>query len=67
MDVPDLLPNVPELPPFPLPDGNNNAIQFLVCQYIIKGVQDLPQELRSHDTMFYKELITLMERASESW
>jgi hypothetical protein len=40
---------------------------FLVCQYIIKDVQDLPQELRTHVTMFYKELITLMEGASESW
>jgi hypothetical protein len=57
-------------PPLPLPDehnANNNAIPFLVCQYIIEGVQDLPQELRSHVTMFYEELITLMEGASESW
>jgi hypothetical protein len=68
MDVPDLLPNVPELPPLPLPDehnANNNAIPFLVRQYIIEGVQDLPQELRTHVTMFYEELITLMG-ASES-
>jgi hypothetical protein len=70
MDVPDLPPNVPELPPLPLPDehnANNNAIPFLVCQYIFEGVQDLPQELRSHVTMFYEELITLMEGTSESW
>ena len=70
MDVPDLPPNVPELPPLPFPDehnANNNAIPFLVCQYIIEGVQDLPQELHSHVTMFYKELITLMEGAPESW
>ena len=70
MDVPNLPPNVPELPPLPLPDehnANNNAIPFLVCQYIIEGVQDLPQELRSHVTMFYEELITLIEGASESW
>jgi hypothetical protein len=63
MDVPDLPPNVPEPPPLPLPkehNANNNAILFLVCQYIIEGVQDLPLELRSHVTMFYKELITLM-------
>jgi hypothetical protein len=70
MDIPDLPPNVPELPPLPLPEehnANNNAIPFLVCQYIIEGVQDLPQELRTHVTMFYEELITLMEGASESW
>jgi hypothetical protein len=30
-------------------------------------VQDLSQELHSHVTMFYKELITLMEGASELW
>jgi hypothetical protein len=62
--------DVPSLPPLPLPDGHNandNAIPILVQQYIIKGVQDLPQELRSHVTMFYKELITLMEGASEPW
>jgi hypothetical protein len=56
--------------PPPHPDkhnANNNAIPFLVCQYIIEGVQDLPQELRTHVTMFYKELITLMEGVSESW
>jgi hypothetical protein len=66
MDVPDLPPNVPELSPPPLPDehnANNNSIPFLVCQV----VQDLPQELRTHVTMFYEELITLMEGASESW
>jgi hypothetical protein len=60
----------PNSPPPPLPDehnANNDAILFLVCQYIIEGVQDLPQELRSHVTMFYKELITLVEGASESW
>jgi hypothetical protein len=70
MGVPDLPLNVPELPPLPLPDGhnaNNNAIPFLVRQYIIQGVQDLPRELRSHVTMFYEELITLMKGASESW
>jgi hypothetical protein len=27
----------------------------------------LPQELRSHVNVFYKELITLMEGALESW
>ena len=62
--------DVPDLPPLSLPDGhnvNNNAIPFLVRQNIIKGVQDLPQELCSHVTMFYKELITLMKGASESW
>ncbi len=56
MDVPDLL-------PLPLPDGhdaNNNAILFLVWQYDIEGVQDLPQELRSHVNVFYEELITLI-------
>jgi hypothetical protein len=69
MDVPDLPPNVPELS-LPLPDehnANNNAILFLVCQYTIEGVQDLPQELHTHVTMFYEELLTLMEGASESW
>jgi hypothetical protein len=30
-------------------------------------VQDLPQELRSHVTTFYEELIILMEGVSESW
>ena len=30
-------------------------------------MQDLPQELCTHVTMFYKELITLMKGASESW
>jgi hypothetical protein len=68
--------DVPLLPPLPLPEGygahnnaiaNNNAIPFLVRHYFIKGVHDLPQDLRSHVTMFYKELITLMEGASESW
>ncbi len=62
--------DVPSLPPLPLPDGhvaNNNAIPFLVRQYVIKGVQDLPQELRSHVNVFYEELIALMEGASESW
>jgi hypothetical protein len=57
------------IPP-PLPDGhnaNNNAVPFLVCQYVIKGVQDFPQELHSQVTVFYEELITLMEGASESW
>jgi hypothetical protein len=69
MDGPDLPPNIPELPPLPLPDehnANNNAIPFLVCQYIIEGVQDLPQELRTHVPMFYEKLISLMEGASES-
>ncbi len=64
------------LPPFPLPEGhgahdnaiaNNNAVPFLIQQYFIKGAHDLPQELRSHVTMFYEELITLMEGVSESW
>jgi hypothetical protein len=61
--------DVPSLPPIPLSDGhgaNINAVPFLVRQYIIEGVQDLPQKLRSHVTMFYKELITLMEGALES-
>ena len=62
--------DIPSLSPLPLPDGhdaNNNAIPFLVQQYIIQGVQDLPQELRSHGNVFYKELIALMEGALESW
>jgi hypothetical protein len=62
--------DVPSLPPLPLPDGhdaNNNAVPFLVRQYVIMGVQDLPQELRSHVNVFYEELITLMEGALESW
>jgi hypothetical protein len=62
--------DVPSLPPLPLPDGhdaNNNAIPFLVQQYVIEDVQDLPQELRSHVTMFYKDLITLMEGVLELW
>jgi hypothetical protein len=62
--------DVPSLPPLPLPYGHNandNAVPFLVRQYVIKGVQDLPQELGSHVTMFYEELITLMEGALESW
>jgi hypothetical protein len=70
MDVPDLPLNIPEPPPLPLSDkhnANKNDIPFLVCQYNIKGVQDLPQELRTHVTMFYEELIILMEGASESW
>jgi hypothetical protein len=61
---------VPSPPPLPFPEGhnaNNNAVLFLVPQYAIKGVQDLPQELRSHVDVFYKELITLMEGALESW
>jgi hypothetical protein len=60
--------NVTELPPLPLPNGNdaNNAVPFLVHQYVTEGVQDLPQELHSHVTIFYEELITLMEGASES-
>jgi hypothetical protein len=60
----------PSLPPPPLPDGHNAksyAVPFLVRQYVIQGVQDLPQELRSHVNVFYKELITLMEGALESW
>jgi hypothetical protein len=60
----------PSLPPLPLPDGhdtNDNAIPFLIRQYIIEGVQDLPQELRSHVPMFYEDLITLMKGALESW
>jgi hypothetical protein len=63
--------DVPSLPPLLLPDGhdaNNNALPFLVQPYVIKGVQGLPsQEQCSHVTMFYEELITLMEGASESW
>ncbi len=45
MEVPDLRPNIPELPRLPLPDkhnANNNAIPFLVCQYIVEGAQGLP-------------------------
>ncbi len=69
MDVPLLLPP-------PLPEGhsahdnacaNNNAIPFLVQQYFIEGVHDFPKELRSHVIVYYEELITLMEGASESW
>ncbi len=68
--------DVPSLSPLSLTDGhnandnaitNNTAIPFFVQQYIIKGVHDLPQELRSHVIVFYKELITLMEGVSESW
>jgi hypothetical protein len=62
MDVPS--------PPPPLPDGHdakNNAVPFLVWQYFIEGVQDLPHELCSHVNVSYKELITLMEGALESW
>jgi hypothetical protein len=68
--------DIPLLLPLPLPEGhgahdnaiaNNNAIPFLVRQYFIKGVHNLLQELRSYFTMFYKELITFMEGASESW
>jgi hypothetical protein len=62
--------------PLPLPEWhgandnaitNNNAVQFLVQQYFIEGVHNLPQELRSHVIVFYEERITLMEGASESW
>jgi hypothetical protein len=68
--------DVPSLPPLPLPEGhdanynavaNNNAIPFLVRQYVIEGVHNLQQELRSHVIVFYEELITLMEGALESW
>jgi hypothetical protein len=68
--------DVPLLPPLPLPEGhsahnnactNNNAIPFLVHQYFIKGVHNFPKELRSHVIVYYEELITLMEGASESW
>jgi hypothetical protein len=68
--------DVPLLPPLPLPEGhsahnnactNNNAVPFLVGQYFIEGVQDLPKELCSHVIVYYEELITLMEGASESW
>jgi hypothetical protein len=62
--------DVPSLPPLPLPGGHNandNAVPFLVEQYVIKGVQDSPQELHFHVNAFYKELITLMEGALESW
>ena len=30
-------------------------------------MHDLPKELRSHVIVYYEELITLMEGASESW
>jgi hypothetical protein len=68
--------DVPLLPPLPLPEGhgahdnaiaNNNAVPFLVRQYFIEGVHNLPKELCSHVVMYYEELITLMEGASESW
>jgi hypothetical protein len=68
--------DVPLLPPLPLPEGhgahnnavaNNNAIPFLVRQYFIEGVHNFPQELHSHVCVYYKELITLMVGASESW
>jgi hypothetical protein len=68
--------DVPLLPPLPFPEGhgahdnacaNNNAVPFLVRQYFIKGVHNLPKELFSHVIVYYKELITLMEGASESW
>jgi hypothetical protein len=68
--------DIPSLPPLPLPKGhgannnattNNNAIPFLVRQYFIKDVHNLPQELHSHVIVFYEELITLMKGASESW
>jgi hypothetical protein len=62
--------DVPSLSPLPLPDGhdaNNNAVLFLVQQYFIKGVQDMPQELCSHVNVFYEELITRIEGALESW
>ncbi len=63
-------PNVPEFPPLPLPDkhnANNNSVPLFFHQYIIEGVQDLPQELHSHVTTFYEKLMTLMDGASESW
>jgi hypothetical protein len=44
-----------------------NAVPFFVRQYIIEGVHNLPQELHSHVIVFYEQLITLMEGASESW
>jgi hypothetical protein len=62
--------------PLPLPEGhgahknaiaNDNATPFLVRQYFIKGVHNLPKELCSHVIVYYEELITLMEGASESW
>ncbi len=62
--------DVPLLPPPPHPEGHgahNNAVPFLIRQYFIKGVHDLPKELRSHIIVNYEELITLMEGASESW
>ncbi len=68
--------DVPALPPLSLPDkhdaddnaiANNNAVPFLVSQYVIDGVHNLPQELCSHVIVFYKELITLIEGVLESW
>jgi hypothetical protein len=68
--------DVPLLPPLSLPEGhsahgnaftNNNAVPFLVQQYFIEGVHNLPKELCSHVIVYFKELITLMEGASESW
>jgi hypothetical protein len=68
--------DVPLLPPLPLPEGhgahdnavaNDDAVPFLDQQYFIEGVHDLLKELRSHVIVYYKELITLMEGASESW
>jgi hypothetical protein len=64
------------LPPPLLPEGhgahnnaiaNNNAIPFLIQQYFIEGLHNLPKELCSHVIVYYEELITLMEGASESW
>ncbi len=48
--------DVPSLPPLPFPDGHNandNAVLFLIRQYVIKGVQNLLQELRSHVVYFF--------------
>jgi hypothetical protein len=68
--------DVPSFTPLPLTDrhnannnaiANNNTVPLFIRQYVIKGVHDLPQGLRSHVIVFYKELITLMEGALESW
>jgi hypothetical protein len=62
--------DIPLLSPLPLPEGHGahdnavakvNAITFLIRQYFIEGVHDLPKKLRSHVIEYYKELITLME------
>jgi hypothetical protein len=68
--------DVPFLPPLPLPEGHgarnnavakDNVVPFLVRQYFIVRVHNLPKELCTHVIVYYKDLITLTEGASESW